>query len=99
MLPWLVDKCTEYLRPILNPSQVFKTTCSIACRKRLDCCLLSEGYRLNALKSDRFATTIRLLLEELIERGILQIEEIDLFKAVIEWATKRSQEYARKTNR
>lgn len=45
MLPWLVDKCTEYLRPILNPSQVFKTTCSIACRKRLDCCLLSEGYR------------------------------------------------------
>ena len=45
MLPSLVDKCTEYLRPILNPSQVFKTTCSIACRKRLDCCLLSEGYR------------------------------------------------------
>jgi len=23
MLPSLVDKCTEYLRPILNPSQVF----------------------------------------------------------------------------
>lgn len=41
MLPSLV----KYLRPILNPSQVFKTTCSVACRKRLDCCLLSEGYR------------------------------------------------------
>ena len=53
---------------------------------------------LNALKSDRFATTVRFLLEELIERGTLQIEEIDLFKGVIEWATKRSQEQGRQTD-
>ena len=90
MLPWLVDKCTEYLRPILNPSQVqfLKPPAQLLAERDLIAAYSVKVIDLNALKSDRFAPTVRFLLEELIERGILQIEEIDQFKAVIEWATK-----------
>ena len=44
-----------------------------------------------AVKSDGFATIERPLLEALVERDTLEIEEVELFKGVIEWATKESE--------
>ena len=44
-----------------------------------------------ALKSDGFATIERCLLEAEVVRGTLTIEEIELFKAVDLWATKKCE--------
>ena len=41
-----------------------------------------------AVKSDGFATIERFLLEAVVSRNTLTIEEIELFKAVDQWATK-----------
>ena len=45
-----------------------------------------------ALKSDGFATIERSLLEAVVARDTLNIQEIELFKAVNFWATKRCEE-------
>ena len=44
-----------------------------------------------AVKSDGFATIERSLLEEVVIRGTLKIEEIELFKAADLWATKQCE--------
>ena len=44
-----------------------------------------------AVKSDAFATIERSLLEEVVERDTLTISEVDLFKEVMQWATKESE--------
>ena len=44
-----------------------------------------------AVKSDGFATIERSLLEAVVSRDTLTIEEIDLFKAVDQWATKECE--------
>ena len=44
-----------------------------------------------AVKSDGFATTERSLLEVVVVRDTLTIEEIELFKAVDLWATKECE--------
>ena len=44
-----------------------------------------------AVNSDGFATIERSLLEEVVIRGTLKIEEIELFKAVDLWATKQCE--------
>ena len=43
------------------------------------------------MKSDGFATIERSLLEAVVSRDTLTIEEIDLFKAVDQWATKECE--------
>ena len=44
-----------------------------------------------ALKSDAFAAIERSLLEEVVERDTLTISEVNLFKEVMQWATKESE--------
>ena len=44
-----------------------------------------------AVKSDAFATIERSLLEEVVVRDTLTISEVDLFKEVMQWATKESE--------
>ena len=44
-----------------------------------------------AVKSDGFATIERSLLEGVVERDTLRISEVELFKAVMQWATKESE--------
>ena len=43
------------------------------------------------MKSDAFATIERSLLEEVVLRDTLRISEVDLFKEVMQWATKESE--------
>lgn len=90
----LVYKCTEYLSRISNSSDAFLVLpfAQLFGERHLiaECLNVIDLLTVDALKSDGFAKMERFLLEELVERDTLQIEEIDLFKAVIEWATKRS---------
>ena len=51
-----------------------------------------------AVKSAGFATIERSVLEAVIERDTLNIQEIELFKAVNLWATKRCEEQGLSTD-
>ena len=51
-----------------------------------------------AVKSDGFATIERSLLEAVVSRDTLTIEEIDLFEAVNQWATKECEKQGLEVN-
>ena len=93
MLPSLADKCTEYLQDNLDPSNVFSILPS-AQKYAEEESLVDECWKVidkqteEAVKSDGFATIERSLLEAVVVRDTLTIEEIELFKAVDLWATK-----------
>jgi len=93
MVPSLADKCTAYLDDNLNPSNVF--TILASAQKYEEKNLVDECWKVidkqteEAVKSDGFATIERSLLEAVVIRGTLMIEEIELFKAVDLWAAKQ----------
>ena len=91
----LADKCTEYLQNNLDPSNVFSILPSALKyeeKNLVDRCwgVIDEQTEV-AVKSDGFATIERPLLEVLVERETLEIEEVELFKGVVEWSTKVSK--------
>ena len=92
MLPSLADDCMEYLRYNLDPSNVFSILPSA--QKYEEKSLVDQCWEVideqteEALKSDGFPTIERSLLEAVVVRDTLTIEEIELFKAVDLWATK-----------
>ena len=95
MVPSLTDKCTEYLQNNLDSSNVLSILPSAEkyeeknlvdqCWKVID--IKSE----EVVKSDGFATIEKSLLETIVMRDTLTIEEIELFKAVDLWATKKCE--------
>ena len=95
IVPSLADKCTEYLEDNLDPSNVFSILPSAQKyeEKNLvdECWNVIDKQTEEALKSDRFATIERSLLEAVVKRDTLTIEEIELFKAVDLWATKQCE--------
>ena len=91
----LVDKCTEYLQLNLDPSNVFSilpTAQRYEEKELIDRCweVIDSGAEF-AVKSDGFETIERSLLEAVVARDTLAIEEVELFKAVDTWATKQCQ--------
>ena len=95
MVPSLADKCTKYLEENLDPSNVFSI---LPCAQKYDeknlvdrCWKVIDEKTEEAVKSDGFAITERSLLESVVERDTLHISEVDLFKAVMQWATKESE--------
>ena len=92
MVPSLADKCTEYLEDNLDPSNVFSILPSAQKYKEKSlvdrCWKVIDRRTEEAVKSDGFATIERSLLEAMVVRDTLTIEEIELFKAVDLWATK-----------
>ena len=95
MVPSLANKCTAYFKNHSDPSNVF---CILPSAQKYDernlvdrCWELIGKQTEAALKSDGFATIERPLLEALVERETLEIEEVELFKGVVEWATKESE--------
>ena len=91
----LVDKCTEYLQFNLDPSNVFSilpTAQRYEEKELIDRCweVIDSGAEC-AVKSDGFETIERSLLEAVVARETLAIEEVELFKAVDMWATKQCQ--------
>ena len=95
MVPSLADKCTEYLQENLDPSNVFSIL--LSAQKYQEKNLMDRCWKVidkqteEAVKSDGFATIERSLLETIVERDTLHISEVELFKAVMQWATKDSE--------
>ena len=95
IVPSLVDKCSEYLLDNLEPSNVFSILSSAEKyeeRNLVDRCwkVIDQQTEL-AVKSDGFGEIERSLLEKVVKRDTLTIEEIELFKAVDLWATKECE--------
>ena len=95
MVPSLAEKCAEYLQENLDPSNAFSILPSA--RKYEEKNLLDQCWKMideqteEAVKSDGFATIERSLLEAVVARDTLTIEEIELFKAVDLWTTKECE--------
>ena len=95
MVPSLAEKCTEYLQEKLDPSNVFSILPSSQKYEEKD--LVDRSWKViekkteEAVKSDGFVTIERSLLEAVVIRYTLTIEEIELFKAVDSWATKECE--------
>ena len=92
MVPSLVDKCMKFLQDNLESSNVFSILPSaqkLEEKKLVDeCWKVIDKETGEAVESDGFVTIERSLLEEIVVRDSLTIEEIELFKAVDLWATK-----------
>lgn len=95
MVPSLADKCADYLKDKLDASNVF---CILPNAQQLEekellnrCWKVIDEQAEEALKSDGFATLERSLIEEVVKRDTLNIEEVALFKAVNLWATKKCE--------
>ena len=95
IVPSLVDNCTEYLLKNLEPSNVFSILPSAQKYEEKNlvdrCWEIVDKQTEEAVKSDGFATIERSLLEAVVVRDTLTIEEIELFKAVDLWATKECE--------
>jgi len=95
MVPSLADKCAEYLEENLDPSNVFSILSSAQkyeAKNLVDqCWKVIDKQAEEAVKSDAFATIERSLLEAVVERDTLRISEVELFKVVMQWATKESE--------
>ena len=99
IVPSLADKCTEYLQNNLGPSNVFIILPSaekyeekyLVDRYWKDLWKVIDKQTEEAVKSEAFATIERSLLEAVVVRDTLTIEEIELFKAVDLWATKECE--------
>ena len=97
MVPSLADKCTDYIQDKLDASNAFsilpKAHPQFDEKKLVKrCWKVIDKHREEAIKSDGFATLERSLIEEVVKRDTLNIEEVELFKAVDSWATKKCKE-------
>ena len=96
MVPSLAQKCMAYLKTNLDPSNVFSILPSAEKYEEKNlveqCWEVIDEQAGAAVKSDGFATIDKSLLEALVERDTLNVEEVELFKAVNLWATKKCEE-------
>ena len=96
MVPSLADKCTDFLQDKLDASNVFSILPKAYQydEKKLvkRCWKVIDEHSEEAIKSDGFAALERSLIEEAVKRDTLNIEEVELFKAVDSWATKKCKE-------
>ena len=93
MVPSLADKCTKYLRKHLEASNVFSILPQAQKFEDKDlenqCWGVIEKQTQRALMSDEFLTLERSVVESVVKRDGLKVKEVDLFKAVDRWATKK----------
>ena len=91
MVPALAEKCTEYLRDNLTASNVFSI---LPHAQKFDqdledqCWEVIEKETEEAVTSDEFVTVERSLIESVVKREVLNVKEVELFKAVDRWAAK-----------
>ena len=102
MVPSLADKCTNYLQDKLDVSNVF---CILPNAEKFQeeklvgwCWNVVDEQARDALKSDSFTTIERSLLEAVVNRDTLNIKEVELFKAVDLWATRKCEENGSSTD-
>ncbi|KAL9980116.1 hypothetical protein ACROYT_G008659 [Oculina patagonica] len=102
MVPSLAVKCAEYLQSNLEPSNVFNILSAAQKYDEKDlvdqCWKVIDEHTAEAVKSEGFDAIERSLLEAVVERDTLNIEEVELFKAVNLWATKKCEEQGLRTD-
>ena len=102
MVPSLADKCAEYLQDNLDPSNIFSILPQAQKYEEKNlvdqCWKVIDEQAEEAVKSEGFVTIERSLLESVVERDTLNIQEIELFKAVNLWMTKRCEEQGLSTD-
>ena len=95
MVPSLADKCVKYLERNVDPTNVFSILSSAQKYEEKNlvdrCWEVIDKQTEKTVKSDEFATIERSLLESIVTRDSLTIEEIELFTAVDLWATKECE--------
>ena len=102
IVPSLVDKCSQYLQDHLQPENVFNIL--PMAEKYQEKGLINQCWEVidnqseEAVKSDGFKTIENSLLEAVVSRDTLTINEIDLFKAVDMWATKKCEKQGLEAN-
>ena len=102
MVPSLADKCAEYLQENLDQSNVFGILPEAQKYEEKNlvdqCWKVIDEQTEEAVKSDEFVTIEKSLLEAIVERDTLNIQEIELFKTVNLWAAKRCEEQGLSTD-
>ena len=95
MIPALAQKCTEYLQRNLKALNVF---CTLSHAQKFENKTLEdrsweviEKQTEEALTSDEFVTVEQSLVETIVKRDVLNVKEVELFKAVDRWATEQSK--------
>ncbi|XP_068759594.1 BTB/POZ domain-containing protein 6-like [Montipora capricornis] len=96
LVPSLADKCGEFLRDNLGPSNVFSILPHAGKFEDKDlenrCWEVIELMAHEAVRSDDFVTVERSLVKSVVNRKRLNIKEIELFKAVDRWAKHKCEE-------
>ena len=96
LVPSLADKCGEFLRDNLGPSNVFSILPHAGKFEEKDlanrCWKVIELMAHEAVTSDDFVTVERSLVKSIVNRKRLNIKEIELFKAVDRWAKHKCEE-------
>ncbi|XP_022810558.1 BTB/POZ domain-containing protein 6-like [Stylophora pistillata] len=94
-MPSLTEKCTEYLRDSLKASNVF---CILPHAQKFEdkdledrCWKVIKEQTDEVVASDEFVTIERSFVESVVKREELNVEEVELFKAVDRWATKECE--------
>ena len=93
MVPSLAQKCAEYLQRNLKGSNVF---CILLHAQKFEdedlkerCWKVIQEQTEEAVASDEFVTVERSLVEKIVMREVLNVKEVELFKAVDRWATEQ----------
>ena len=95
ILPSLADECVRFLQENLKTGNAF---CVLSHAQQYEenvlvdqCWEVIDRETEEVLKSEAFATIERSLLEAVVKRDTLTIREVELFKAVDLWATKKCE--------
>ena len=102
MVPSLADKCSKYLRDHLDASNVFNIMPMAQKYEEKEltdrCWEVIDHESQTAMESDGFTTIEHSLLEAVVSRDTLAINEMDLFRAVNLWATKKCRNQGLEAN-
>jgi len=95
MVPSLAEKCVEHLRDNLKASNMF---CILSHAQKFEdgyledrCWEVIEEQTEEALKSDEFVAVERSLVETVVKREALNVNEVELFKAVDRWPSEQNK--------
>ncbi|XP_031566577.1 BTB/POZ domain-containing protein 6-B-like [Actinia tenebrosa] len=93
MLPFLKEKCEEYLEKDLKPEDVFHVLPQIRNEKvEQKCWDMVDSDAERAVSSESFLNVSREMLCEVLGRDTMSIDEVVLFQAVEKWALNKLTE-------
>ena len=96
MMPFVVEKCREYLEKELGPEDVFSVLPLVQKKgdEKLEqhCWNIVDSETQRAVCSEPFLNTSREMLCQILGRDSLRVKELDLFQAVDKWVSMRIEE-------